>query len=130
MVDASVAVAWFVNEPGSERADRLLEDGLRLLAPDILAVEAAGAWSRKAQHDEMSPDDVLSALSDLRSLGLVWTAASDLLAEALELSLKLTHPVVDCVYIALARRSGAPIASDDRQLGRAALLAGVKMLSG
>lgn len=53
VVDASVAVQWFANEPGSERAAQLIVGDHRLLAPDLMPVEAANAWWKKVRRREM-----------------------------------------------------------------------------
>ena len=39
IVDASVAIKWFIYEPGSEMARRLWRDEPDLLAPDLLVPE-------------------------------------------------------------------------------------------
>ena len=44
MVDASIAVQWFANEPGSANAAKLIEADTGLLAPNIMPAEAANAW--------------------------------------------------------------------------------------
>lgn len=45
VVDASVALKWFLIEPGAEEARRLVETEIMLLAPDLLVAEVCnGAW--------------------------------------------------------------------------------------
>jgi predicted nucleic acid-binding protein len=39
VVDASVTIKWFVPEPLSDEADRLLGGGDALFAPDLLLLE-------------------------------------------------------------------------------------------
>ncbi|MBI2863205.1 MAG: hypothetical protein HYX94_01405 [Chloroflexi bacterium] len=36
VVDASLAVKWYVPEPGSKAASAILDSGASLLAPDII----------------------------------------------------------------------------------------------
>lgn len=43
VVDASVAVRWFVDAPPSPACVAVLHSGEPLLAPDLIAVEAANA---------------------------------------------------------------------------------------
>lgn len=46
VVDASVAIKWLVDEPLSDLAAKLVDDGLPLVAPDLIYAEAANAlWA-------------------------------------------------------------------------------------
>jgi predicted nucleic acid-binding protein len=47
IIDACVAIKWFVPEPGHEAATALLEGNSDLLAPDWLLIEVANAlWKQ------------------------------------------------------------------------------------
>jgi predicted nucleic acid-binding protein len=47
VVDASVAVKWFIHEPDRPAARRLLVPQSRLIAPDLIVAEVASAmWKR------------------------------------------------------------------------------------
>jgi predicted nucleic acid-binding protein len=55
VVDASLGVKWFVEEPGSDLARKLLDDekgSLRI--PDIFVVETAATLVRIANQDKSS----------------------------------------------------------------------------
>jgi predicted nucleic acid-binding protein len=65
VVDASVAVQGFAHEPGAEAAARPIEDAHVLVAPDLMAAEAATAWWKRARLREMEPVDVQEAVVDL-----------------------------------------------------------------
>ena len=47
VVDASVAVKWFLVEAGSEAAPALLETESEIVGPDLLLIEVAGAIVRR-----------------------------------------------------------------------------------
>ncbi len=49
---------------------------------------------------------------------------ADLARTALAIAIELDHPVYDCIYLALARRRGAPLVTLDRRL--TARLAGTR----
>ena len=55
MVDASVAIKWFVEEPDSAAAARLLRD--HLSAPDLLVPECANILWKKVACGELSLDE-------------------------------------------------------------------------
>jgi len=51
-IDASVAVKWFVDEPGTDKAIQLLESDDQLIAPELIISEVANAvWRRAAAGD-------------------------------------------------------------------------------
>jgi predicted nucleic acid-binding protein len=129
-VDASVAVQWFANEPGSAVAAGLLEQDTSLCAPDLMPIEAVNAWWKKVQLGEMQADDLDQALIGLRSLGLDFVPALSLLARAARLAVDIGHPVYDCLYLTLAGDRQARLASADRPLRRAAARLGIKLWTG
>ena len=126
MVDASIAVQWFANEPGSDAAARLIEAPVALLAPDLLPVEAANAWWKKVRRGEMAPSDLDEALVNLLAVGIVWTPSGELLARAARLAVEIRHPVYDCLYLALCTERGARLATADKSLRRRARRMGIR----
>ncbi|MBI2469421.1 MAG: type II toxin-antitoxin system VapC family toxin [Candidatus Rokubacteria bacterium] len=125
VVDASTAVQWFANEPGSERAARLIESGDALLAPDIMAVEAASAWWKKVRRAEMEAADLADAVVHLFALGIGWVPAEALLTRAAQMALEIDHPVYDCLYLALSSSRGTRLATADDRLRGAAVRLGI-----
>lgn len=116
VVDASVAIKWFLLEPRREPAKRLLDGSERLVAPELILAEVAnGLWRR-----------VVAGESDLRQVGA--TAASlprffsrlfgltPLTGRAVEIASALNHPVYDCFYLALAEAEGGVVVTADRRL--------------
>ena len=58
VVDASVAIKWFVPEVHAETARCLLREGMTLLAPDLIWAEVANALWRKWREKELSAEAV------------------------------------------------------------------------
>jgi predicted nucleic acid-binding protein len=50
IVDASIAVKWVVEEPGSGAAKAVLSSGERLIAPDLVLAEIGNAIRKKLSH--------------------------------------------------------------------------------
>jgi predicted nucleic acid-binding protein len=127
-VDASVAVRWVVPEEGSELAAALLQQSFRWLAPRLMLTEVASALRRKVVEGELSTEVALEALDVLMTeLGSVIELAADetVMPLALTLALSLEHKLPDCVYLALAERTGADLVTADRQLDRIARNRGI-----
>ena len=113
VVDASVAIKWFVAEADSDVADRLLEQRTELHAPILLMSEFAnGLWKnfRKGLIDGAQAE---AALKSIRRTIPYWHATEPVLGQALDLSLRLEHPVYDFLYVALAERNGLQCVTAD-----------------
>jgi predicted nucleic acid-binding protein len=129
VIDASVAVRWFLPEPLSDRARLILARGETVIAPEIAPIEIMNvAWKRltrrlitPAQAGEICRRAAMpfSSLTPLRVLR----------ARAAELMLALDHPVYDCLYLALAEAEGCPlVTADDRLAALGAGLKGVRII--
>ena len=114
VVDASVAIKWVVDEPGSRQAAALLERPL--LAPDLIYAECCNVLWRKARRFEITTDFAQRAAEELMRSDLILVRLEDLALNALHLALRLDHPIYDCFYLALALDRGVPLATADRRL--------------
>ena len=115
IVDASVALKWVVDEPGSEAAEQLRKDALA--APDLWLIETANALWTRARRNLLSAADV-TALFSILCRATVRTTPSHLdVIDALRLAAELNHPVYDCLYLAAAlREDGVVVTADTRFL--------------
>ena len=106
VVDAGVAVKWFIPEPDSDKARRLLESynqgADELIAPGLLIAEAANVFWKRALRGDITPQDAKDNLSDLLALNLSLTAPSALVPNALTLAQTHRRSVYDCLYLALS----------------------------
>ena len=124
-MDASIAVQWIAREPGSELAATLLAGQQLLLAPDIMPVEVANALWKKVRRNDLPEADFAPALTRLLASDLVLLPTVSLLLRAARLAVETTHPVYDCVYIALAEQQGALLATGDTRLRQTARACGL-----
>ena len=129
VLDASVAVRWVVPERGSQEAAGLLGRPVSWLAPRLMLTEAAGALRRKAASGELNTAQAAQALDiliDGAEGGLIHIADDEaLVASALMLAISLKHRVPDCVYLALAEREGAALATAEGRLASLAKTRGI-----
>jgi predicted nucleic acid-binding protein len=118
VIDASIAIKWFVAEPNSDVADRLLQQRIDLHAPILLMSEFAnGLWKnfRKELIDRVQAE---ASLRSIRRTIAHWHATEPMLDRALELSLRLDHHIYDFIYAALAERNGLQCVTADRRFMR------------
>ena len=118
IVDASIAVKWFLQEEGSERARDLAGDD-DLHAPDLILAETFNAIWKRWRRGEATADQLSAALPALsRTLDLI--PLPDLVEAAAGLSQQQRHSFYDCVYLAAALASGLPlVTADERQFAMA-----------
>jgi predicted nucleic acid-binding protein len=102
LIDASVAVKWVVEEPGSAEAILLLDR--QLFAPDLLCAECANSLWKKVARGELRPDEAEVAARTLEAAEIELVAMRPYLAPAMALAIELGHPAYDCIYLAVALR--------------------------
>ncbi|BBK41064.1 hypothetical protein STVA_10840 [Allostella vacuolata] len=125
VVDASVAIKWYVSEEGSEEALALASGGQRLVAPDLLFAEVANILWRKARLGQLAEAQLRMVPRHLAMAFDQVLPCAELAGDAVDLAMRLDHPAYDCFYLALALRLNAPLVSADDRLRRR--LAGTPM---
>ena len=121
VIDASVALKWFLTEEDSRGADALFDAFLRsraeLLAPDVLLLEVANAlWKQTALLKLLRSEEAVSIFHDFITLPLNLQPSNPLASRALNLAMKFQHPVYDMLYCALAIENDCEFVTADRVL--------------
>jgi predicted nucleic acid-binding protein len=120
IVDASVALKWFLPEAGSREAIALQTGTHNLAAPSLIRTEVAGGICRATRGNaprlsEAEADQLCSRwLSKLEQRILEIVPDESLLKEACGLAISLGHPLPDCLYLELAFRWNIPLITADR----------------
>lgn len=113
VVDANVALRWFLPEPQRAAALAVLERDAWLIAPELLLVEVGNGLRKKVLSGQADTARAFDCMATLRQvLDEVYPAAR-LLPRALELSIELRHPIYDCLYLALAEAKGVDLVTAD-----------------
>jgi predicted nucleic acid-binding protein len=121
VVDASVAIKWFLPESGNAGAENILTaflvGSVSLYAPDLLLIEAASAlWRRSVVLKELAPSDAKAINRDLLTLTLNFQPSERLAASAFSLAIAHRHSAYDSVYCALAAEMDCEFVTADRNL--------------
>ncbi|MDX1484877.1 MAG: type II toxin-antitoxin system VapC family toxin [Alphaproteobacteria bacterium] len=125
VVDAAVAVKWFVREAGHDAAFALLDGTEALHAPDLILAEAAEAVRRKRRRGEITVDQVDAvAIALPHYFARLWPAR-ELAQRAAALARALDRPAYDGFYLACAEAAGGRLATFDQPLAAAAGRAGL-----
>jgi predicted nucleic acid-binding protein len=116
VVDASVALKWYLDEDDSEQALALLVSDERLIAPDLIVAELCnGAW-RLIRRGELREEQLGIIARRAPDAFAALRSSAELAARAAAIALELDHPVYDCFYLALGEAENAPLVSADRRL--------------
>jgi predicted nucleic acid-binding protein len=102
VVDASVAVKWFVPEIHSSAAACLLDPAIVLYAPDLINPEFGNTLWKKVRRAELARHEAEEILDAFGAVPLEIRPSSVLLPGAFELAVALDRSIYDCLYLALA----------------------------
>lgn len=120
IIDASVAAKWILTEPQTGVALDLLRQPLRCRAPSIILIEVAGAVVRRFRSGQLSAEESHAACEDWRALAddlferII--PCDELYDTAIQLALKIRHPLADCLYLAAAMQLDCPLITADQLL--------------
>lgn len=116
VIDASVAIKWFVREAGHQHALGLLDRGDELHAPDLIVAEVANTAWKKYRRGEIGREQAEAIVTALPHYFARLWPSRELAEAALALALDLDHPAYDGFYIACTKASGGMLISADRRL--------------
>lgn len=102
VVDASVAVKWFLPEEDSDAARALLSAGHELLAPELLYAEAGSVLRKRTLRGEFDASGGLNMLRWLMEIRIDIRSHKPLAESAWTISAKYGQSFYDSLYLALA----------------------------
>jgi len=120
VIDASVALKWYIPEMDSDRALSVLKSRARLIAPDLIMPEIGSALWKKIRRGELAAAEARRILEALvSSRHMIFRASGPLIQGALNLALRLPSTVYDALYLTLAVSENCPLITADGKLVRA-----------
>jgi len=115
VIDASVAVKWFVSEEDSDKADEVSASNYTLLAPRLIIIEVANAFARKAMQKLITPLEAAEYVRTLPQFLAGLLDVDDLIEPALQNACSHRHPIYDFVYLEAARRRDTKMLTADQK---------------
>ncbi|HEV3164995.1 MAG TPA: type II toxin-antitoxin system VapC family toxin [Isosphaeraceae bacterium] len=116
VVDASIAIKWYVPEIHSEEAVGLLDPAHELHVPDLFYPEVGNILWKKTRRAELTADEAREIAHRLATVPLVIHPTSPLLSAALEIALNVARTVYDSLYLALAIQIKGYLVTADEKL--------------
>jgi len=127
VLDASTTLSWAFDDEAGKYSDAVLEFVIEnhAIVPSLWNYEIANGVLVGLRRARLSVDEAVAFAEDLAAMDIQVDASAleplALLAEAVDSSLT----AYDAAYLMLARETGLPLATRDRELIRAARKSGV-----
>lgn len=115
VVDASVVVKWYLDEPEAEAARAFRSRSFDLSAPHLLLMEVANVLWKRLRKNELDAVTGSLILSNLRQVPIRWSEDAGLYQEAFTLAAELGRTVYDSTYLTLAIREHCRLVTADRR---------------
>lgn len=120
IVDTSVVVKWFIDEPGREASRQILKSNRDLVAPDFMIAEVANVLWRRQRAGDIGAVQLDEALTAFPKFFKHLVPSPDLVLSALQMARKIGHSVYDCMFLALAAQmpGASLVTADDRFISK------------
>jgi predicted nucleic acid-binding protein len=125
VVDASVALRWFVRDPLSEKSRDSVRTKERI-APSLVVFEIVQTVWKLTRAQQVPRPQAEEIVAEIARHFQRLVDGETLAGEALALAHSLGHSAYDCFYLALARREGAVLVTADRRLESLAVRSGIQ----
>jgi predicted nucleic acid-binding protein len=126
VIDASVAVLWYLPQDRTAAAAAVLSLGNELIGPLLLQLEVAAVLLRAVRQGDIDVEIARRGVFDVLPATVRMADEPGLAEAAYTLAFQHGGSFYDAVYIALARRLGADLVTDDVRMRSVALKLGVK----
>lgn len=116
VVDASIAIHWYIDGPDTVAALEVLNGGDTLIAPDLLIPEICNTAWKLQRVGRITREHGRRIIGILASPFAQFFKNEDVADRAYLIATELDHPVYDCYYLALAEREKCLFATADQRL--------------
>ncbi len=115
VIDASVAIKWFIPEIHSEVALHASRLQARLHVPAFIQLEVGSVLAKKIRREELTRDEGDVILKEFRHLPLQYHPDERLFHAGYALALVTHQSLYDCLYLALAETIDGAVITADRK---------------
>ncbi|MBI2359925.1 MAG: type II toxin-antitoxin system VapC family toxin [Deltaproteobacteria bacterium] len=119
VVDASVAIKWFLPEIHGDAALRLLEGEYALRVPDLIFSEFGNVLWKRFRKGQISRKEAIVTTEALLALPLQVESSQSLIPAALEIACSAHRTVYDSLYLAVAIAYQCRVVTADSKLHNA-----------
>ncbi|MDR7481719.1 MAG: type II toxin-antitoxin system VapC family toxin [Armatimonadota bacterium] len=120
VVDTSVVVKWFLDEPHASQAldvRRAIQQGAyRPVVPDLVYAEFANTIWKHVRRYGLDPSDGEVMIASFLALPMDVVPSHAILLPAFRIACATGRPVYDALFLALSQEAGADMVTADEQL--------------
>ncbi|MFO7848004.1 MAG: type II toxin-antitoxin system VapC family toxin [Balneolaceae bacterium] len=102
VIDACVAIKWFLPEKKYQEAGEILTGFNRFYAPDLFQIEMDAIITKKVRQKLIEPDDAYTMYEEIRNIPIQTVPYSLIGKLAFDLSVALPITQYDACYLAVA----------------------------
>ncbi|GAB4499203.1 MAG: type II toxin-antitoxin system VapC family toxin [Anaerolineales bacterium] len=107
VIDSSVVIKWFMDEPLMEQARDILyayqNNLVNLFAPDLLIAEVGNILWKKHRFHGLEVAETIQILGLLQQFEIEYVPSYELIHEALQIAVQHQRTVYDALYLALSQ---------------------------
>jgi len=118
VVDACVAIKWFLPEKNYQKAGKILSSYNRMFAPDLFLVEMDSIITKKVRQRLIETEDAYRIYEEVRNIPIQIIPYSLIGKLAFDLSVALPITQYDACYLAVAIEFGEKVISADMRFVR------------
>jgi predicted nucleic acid-binding protein len=116
VVDASAVAEILMRRPRATELERLVDGAETVIAPDLFVSEVANVFWKYQAFTGVKPEKCAAAYREALGIPDVYVPSMSLVEEAFDMACRTRHPVYDLLYLVLARRHSAVLATVDHRL--------------
>jgi predicted nucleic acid-binding protein len=115
IIDANVATYWCVHTPLTASAKAILSRS-DLRAPALIRIETTHALLKYLRVGLITHDQFRDGIQGINDAIFEFADDGHLLGVGTDIALANSHPIYDCLYLALALERREPLATADKRL--------------
>ena len=116
IVDTSVVLKFYLEEPGSENALHLLDGNWSLHAPEYLQIESNNVLLKRTRRNDISKSLAKQIHEAINNLPIIWHPNNLLMEPAFLIAIKMGCSFYDALFLALSIALNSPMITDDLKL--------------
>lgn len=126
VVDASVAIKWYVPEIYEQEASRLQQSGDELHAPELILPEFGNIVWKKVSRGEVTEKEGQKIVTEFSKTNLIFHPHASIIKSAFTGAIMTNQTVYDWTYLALALSLGCEFATADERFYKVLEKTGLK----
>lgn len=119
VVDASVAIKWYVTEVYTAEAEKLLDGSLELHAPELIVPEFGNIIWKKVRVKDLTAQEAAQIIDAFQKQKITFHSPDNLLKAAFTGAERTGQTVYDWTYLALAVSLGCELVTADERFYKA-----------